>query len=618
MLYYYIVGYPIAQKITNKACFELSFPITIAIVATLSLLINNIFNVGIIQSIIIFIIPLLISCCICNPCVFFIKDICQNKCILILPIIMSCVIASALFIKTSGIDITFSIPIFDHIKVAVIDSITRNGLPISNPFLISHSNDGVFHYYYLWYLLAANISIIFHISGYSSDIILTFITSFVSILTAFFLVSEICSKKNKIKAQYIICLLLFSGPSIDVINIILNGHLSDILSHNHSLETWIYQAAWVPQHLLSASFVVLSLYLLGTIDKYNRYIFFIIVSLIVSAFGCSVWVGGITFFVISIIIFIYDLITSNRKKIVILNWLSVSIVSILLSTPLIYNMLSAPKRVGQSPIALSIYDTSTGGKLYDLIFFFVGAMPIWITVITISFYIILFKITFHRLSINKECKILLLIGVGSLLTALCIKSQIANNDLGWRAILPFVISGASISSIFFVQFFSETLKYIILIIASISSLSSIQFVRELIYGESYFTPKTSISDFLKIRDVTDKTDRLLNNIHENGYEEREPLRANILPALVMNRSFCFQGVGYARAFGADWGKDLYRMDAAIDRLYKGQENQQDLDLIKQFKCNKIVVTKSDIIWDHVNQNLKQIYSSDKIKIFTIK
>ncbi|MFY9599256.1 MAG: hypothetical protein WAR02_03380, partial [Pseudolabrys sp.] len=84
--------------------------------------------------------------------------------------LLAVVPAVALFPKFSGDAIAFAGPISDHSKIAIIDEMTRIGLPPGNPFFGEAGHDGPFAYYYLWFFSAAELALIPGVSGWAADI----------------------------------------------------------------------------------------------------------------------------------------------------------------------------------------------------------------------------------------------------------------------------------------------------------------------------------------------------------------------------------------------------------------------------------------------------------------
>jgi len=91
--------------------------------------------------------------------------------------------AIALLPKYSERGVHLAAPIFDHSKIAVIDAITRQGLPPINPVFALADATAAAHlvYYYLWHFSAAVLALPLHVSGWEADVGLTWFTAFASL-----------------------------------------------------------------------------------------------------------------------------------------------------------------------------------------------------------------------------------------------------------------------------------------------------------------------------------------------------------------------------------------------------------------------------------------------------
>ena len=87
----------------------------------------------------------------------------------------------AIFPKVSSGTVTLAEPIFDHSKVAIIDEMTRLGVPPGNPFFAEAGYDGPFADHDLWHFSAAELASAFHVSGWEADIALSAFTAFSSL-----------------------------------------------------------------------------------------------------------------------------------------------------------------------------------------------------------------------------------------------------------------------------------------------------------------------------------------------------------------------------------------------------------------------------------------------------
>src|SRR5262245_13352131 len=90
--------------------------------------------------------------------------------------------AAAIAPKISADAVQLSSPIFDHSKIALIDSIARLGLPPVNPFFGEFGEAGRPAYYFLWYFSAAELRLALGVSGWEADIGLTWFSAFSSLM----------------------------------------------------------------------------------------------------------------------------------------------------------------------------------------------------------------------------------------------------------------------------------------------------------------------------------------------------------------------------------------------------------------------------------------------------
>ncbi len=88
---------------------------------------------------------------------------------------------AAILPKFSADGVHLADPIFDHSKIAIIDAMTRQGLPPVNPVFGEFGAAGRLAYYYLWHFSAAELALPLRVSGWEADIGLTWFTAFASL-----------------------------------------------------------------------------------------------------------------------------------------------------------------------------------------------------------------------------------------------------------------------------------------------------------------------------------------------------------------------------------------------------------------------------------------------------
>ena len=95
--------------------------------------------------------------------------------------LLAVVPAVAVFPKFYGDAVALAGPIFDHSKVAIIDEMTRLGLPPGNPFFGEAGHHQGLAYYYLWHFSAAELALLPGVAGWEADISLSALTAFSSL-----------------------------------------------------------------------------------------------------------------------------------------------------------------------------------------------------------------------------------------------------------------------------------------------------------------------------------------------------------------------------------------------------------------------------------------------------
>ena len=220
--------------------------------------------------------------------------------------------ALALLPKYSERGVHLAAPIFDHAKIAIIDAMARQGLPPVNPVFGAAGAAGRLAYYYLWHFSAAELALPLHISGWEADIGLTWFTAFASLLLMMALAVWLSRRAG---AAILVVALAASASLREVLSIAFgNYELEPFLQSPTGLAGWLFQSAWVPQHLMSASCVIVAMLLLVHYAQRQNLGYVPTLALVVAAgFESSAFVGGITF-AIAAIVSAPLLLCGNRVK----------------------------------------------------------------------------------------------------------------------------------------------------------------------------------------------------------------------------------------------------------------------------------------------------------------
>ncbi|MGB6796228.1 MAG: hypothetical protein WBE48_06635, partial [Xanthobacteraceae bacterium] len=204
--------------------------------------------------------------------------------------------AAALLPKISATGVQLADPIFDHAKIAIVDAMARQGLPAVNPIFAS----GRLVYYYLWHFSAAELALALRVTGWEAAIGLTWFTAFASLT----LTMGIAVWLGKKPGAAILVVLLAAAASLRVTLSWIFGsyELTPFMQQPTGFAGWLFQAAWVPQHLMAASCVVAAMLLLIAEVRRQSLARLLTLALVVAAgFGSSTYVGGVTFAITAVI-----------------------------------------------------------------------------------------------------------------------------------------------------------------------------------------------------------------------------------------------------------------------------------------------------------------------------
>ncbi len=161
--------------------------------------------------------------------------------------------AAAIVPKITADAVQLAAPIYDHSKIAMIDAIVRLGLPPINPFF-GEDGLGRLVYYYLYYFSAAQVAGAFGVSGWEADIGLTWFAAFSSLTLMMALAVWLSGRAG---AAVIVVLLACAGSLRTSLALIFGApQIDTILAYATGFAGWLFQAAWVSQHLMSATCVV--------------------------------------------------------------------------------------------------------------------------------------------------------------------------------------------------------------------------------------------------------------------------------------------------------------------------------------------------------------------------
>src|SRR5580704_6225388 len=245
-------------------------------------------------------------------------------------------------------------PIFDHAKIAMIDAMTRQGLPPVDPVFGAAGPHGQFFYYYLWHYSAAVLALPLHVSGWEADIGLTWFTAFASLS----LLMGLAVWLSKRSAAAIWVVALAAAASLrGVLSWIFGSYsLEPFLAPPTGFAGWLFQAAWAPQHLMSASCVVAAMLLVARYaQRQSALLLLALVLIVVAGFESSTYVGGIACAIAALVcapVLIAGIEPTRRLRF--LAGMAVAVVLVLcLAAPFLHSQIAAvAARNGDGPVVV--------------------------------------------------------------------------------------------------------------------------------------------------------------------------------------------------------------------------------------------------------------------------
>jgi hypothetical protein len=513
--------------------------------------------------------------------------------------------ASAILPKFADGAVVLSAPIFDHAKVAMVDEMIRLGVPPGNPFFGEEGQPSRLVYYYLLHFSAAEVGLLLGISGWEADAALTWFSAFASLMLMVGLAVWLSGRKLAALLVLLACLsaslrpLLAYIPGIDWVILPATGFAG-----------WLFQAAWVPQHIASASCVVLAMLLLSELVRRESLALLAAFVLVVAAgAGSSTWVGGVTFAVAAI--WTGGVLLANAEpsqRMALLGRFALAAIgAALLSAPFLYDQLTAiGTRGGGSPIALQTYEVL--GEIFPPMLRQLLDMPaFWLILLVIELPAIYLAGVYAMLTRTLDptrkpaATILIHLAGASLAVSWLMVSTIGgNNDLGWRAILP----ACMVLTVFAVAGLTQWIRTRVRIAAAgfIAIALGLPHGIDLLRYYAVGTPDPAGQAFAAtpemwaaVRKYAGPADRVANN--PMFLESMTPWPGNLSWALLSNRRSCYAGYDLALPFIPLPRARLRAIDAQFTRVFSGDGWPDDLrELATKYGCKVVVVTALDGAW----------------------
>jgi hypothetical protein len=524
--------------------------------------------------------------------------------------------ALALLPKHSQDGVHLAAPIFDHAKIALIDAMTRQGLPPVNPVFGEAGATGAagrLVYYYLWHFSAAELALPLHVSGWEADIGLTWFTAFAS-LTLMMAVAVWLSRRAG--AAFLVVALAASTSLREVLSFFVGDYeLEPFLQRPNGFAGWLFQSAWAPQHLMAASGAIVSMLLLAHYARRQQLASLVTLALVVAAsFESSAFVGGVTFTIAAVasVPLLLSAIEPKRRAAAVLGLALAAVLALGLAAPFIRDQFAfVAARGAGGAIGIDHFEVlgevfpPTLRRILDLPAYWLILLPLEFPASFVAGTIALVAMLADR-SATPEWKSARLLGVlaaaGSIISWLLVSRLADNNDLALRAILPaamilivFAAAGtlavprpalrAAIATFAFGGLALSVPDSAAMIAANWRGNSAVD--------EALFAQTPDL--WSAVRRYASSNARIANN--PLFLQDLTPWPANMSWALLADRSSCFAGRELAIPFAALPAERRDAIDDQFVRVFAGRALPADVgDLATKYGCDVAIVEPQDGAW----------------------
>ncbi len=505
-------------------------------------------------------------------------------------------------------------PLFDHVKIAIVDAILRRGLPVPNPFY-GPANPGHLAYYYLWHVSTAVLASALHVSGWGAEAAMTGFTAFASLTLMMSLAAAFGAGTMGLSAVILLCL---PGSLRPVLGFMVGGDAAGrLIPPGSDLGGWLNQAAWVPQHLAGACCAVLSALLMLRLAEAGSIFVAICLGLTVAAgFESSVWVGGIGFAAAGMAMGLKLLwkTAAQLRGLFVMRAAGAACLAGLLCFPLFLLELHAAQTRGpDSGLAFMPYPVF-GTAIPSLLRAALDLPGFWLILLPFAWPAIIpaapvgyqsakvFWFFFSKKNILL-CQSSVFFGGIFLCVAWLFRSTIDNNDLGWRAVLPALLLLTPCAAWCVDNLVRE--KRWLALAASLASAAlglpdTVRMMRDYTAGQRPGDARAlaqSADLWQAVRRHTAPQDRVANNPSFTG--AATPWPVNISWATLSDRASCFAGWETVLAYSALPKNRLIDINDRFTRLFAGKPLPGDLPaLAHEQNCATIVLTPADGAWVH--------------------
>ncbi|HEY2528690.1 MAG TPA: hypothetical protein VGJ20_12210 [Xanthobacteraceae bacterium] len=524
--------------------------------------------------------------------------------------LLALVPAAAIVPKFAAAGVYLAEPIFDHAKIAIIDAMMRQGLPPIDPIFAQSGTAARLAYYYLWHFSAAELALPLGYSGWEADIGLTWFTAFAALTLMMGL--AVWLSKRATAAIAVVALAAAASLRATLSFIFGSYTLEPFLVPPNGFAGFLFQSAWVPQHLMAASCAVTAMLLLACYARQQRLTLVPTLALTVAAgFESSTYVGGVTFAIAALAAtpIVFARVEPGRRFHFAAGLAAAAVLVLCLTAPFIHDQLSTVAARGDArPIIIHHFEVL--GELFPPSLRRVLDWPAyWLILLPIelpaSYIAGMIGLVVLLRGANSQTEKLALAALCCLAAAglfgswLLLSTVGDNNDLALRAVLP----AAMILIVAAAAGLLLSPRHTAIAVTALGGLvlslpDSAKMIRSNVAGRPAADARTfarSAELWDAVRHYAAPSARVANN--PLFLEDLTPWPANLSWALLANRSSCFGGRELALAFAPLPAARRDAINAQFIRVFAGEGTSADVhELAAAYQCDVVVIVAQDRAW----------------------
>jgi len=513
----------------------------------------------------------------------------------------------AIMPKWTADGILLAPPMFDHVKIALVDAILRDGLPVPNPFY-GPDDPGHLAYYYLWHFGAAQLGCLLHIGGWQAEAASTGFTAFASVMLMMGLAAALGGRRTALCGAAVLAL---PGSIRPVLSGALGaGGAGALIPGSADIGNWLNQAAWVPQHMASATCVVLSALLMLRLAEGGWIVPGLLGLTVAAGFESSVWVGGIAFAGAGGALGLWLLRTASTRGLRILfRGLVACCLTALLIAPFVlaewHGLAARHSGAGIMVAPYAVFGSfipPAWREALDLPGYWLIFLPFaFPALIPLGAVAVLRPRVLHRAP-DRVAAGLAITALACLTVAWLFRSTLDNNDLGWRAVLPALLILSPCAAVLAERIAPARPKTIAAcaLVAALGLPQTGLFLRDYALGQRPGDPAGvahAAPLWDAVRSIAGPDDRIANN--PLAQQAATPWPDNIGWALLADRPSCYAGWESVLAYGGLSRSALEAINDRFTRIFAGAPQPADLQsLATADNCRLAVVTPTDGAWLH--------------------